>query len=111
MDGEWTLNMPWRDYLKIIRSTGADYIPSFRAGPEAMEPCEGDDVFYDVKVDDASAVLGQYWPFENAVVPIPFAPGKMALVSGAYVCVLYRMLDEAIAERLAALPEPASDPR
>lgn len=35
--GEWTINLPWRDYLRIIRSTGADYIPSFRRGSEPAE--------------------------------------------------------------------------
>jgi uncharacterized phosphosugar-binding protein len=99
--GEWTLNLPWLDYLAIIRSTGADYIPSFRVGSEPLEPMEGDDVFYDLRVDDALMVLNQPWPVENAVVDIPFPPGRMAPVSGVHVCLLYRMLDEAIAERLA----------
>ena len=98
--GEWSLNLPWRDYLKVIRQTGADYIPSYRIATEPMEPYEGVAEFYSQQVDDAAMVLQQHWPFENAAVPIPFAPGKMAPVSGVHVCLLYRMLDEKIAERL-----------
>jgi hypothetical protein len=67
-----------------------------------MEPYEGKADFYDQKVREARMVLEQRWPFENAVVPIPFPPGKMAPVSGVYVCLQYRMLDSEIARRLAA---------
>lgn len=97
--GEWTLNLPWRDYLKIIRSTGTDFIPCYRSNTEKLEPMEHDDVFYDFKVDDAVMVLEQRWPFENAVVDIPFPPSKMAPVSGVYLNLMYRMLDESIARR------------
>ena len=100
--GEWSLNLPWRDYLKIIRGTGADFIPGYRVGVEPTEPYEGPANFYDQKLDDAQMVLEQQWPFENAVVPIPFPPGKMAPISGVYVCLQYRMLDEMIAARLVA---------
>jgi len=100
--GEWTMNLPWADFLAIIRSTQADYIPSFRPGNEPMEPFSGPADFYDRNVKDAVMILEQHWPFENAVVPIPFPPGKMAPVSGVYVSLMYRMLDEAIADRLAA---------
>ncbi|MHB0937147.1 MAG: hypothetical protein ACYC6A_12230 [Armatimonadota bacterium] len=100
--GEWSLNLPWFDYLKVIRSTGADFIVGYRVGTEATEPYEGPADFYDQKVNDAQMVLEQEWPFENAAVDIPFAPGKMAPVSGVHLCLQYRMLDEKIAERLAA---------
>jgi hypothetical protein len=99
--GEWTLNLPWRDYLKEIRNTGGDYIVGYRVGTEATEPYEGPADFYDQNLDDAAMVLEQHWPFENAAVPIPFAPGMMAPVSGIHLCLQYRMLDEKIAERLA----------
>jgi hypothetical protein len=98
--GEWTLNLPWLDYLALIRSTGADYVPSFRPSPEATEFYEGKEIFYDRRIGDARMVLEQRWPFENAAVAIPFPPGAMAPVSGVDVCLLYRMLDAAIAERL-----------
>lgn len=100
--GEWTINLPWRDYLQIIRSTGADYLVSFRRGSEAMEPLEGEgqERTYQPRIDEAKMILDQHWPFEGAVVPIPFPPGKMAPVSGVHLCLLYRMLDEAIAARL-----------
>jgi hypothetical protein len=98
--GEWTLNLPWRDYLAIIRSTKCDFIPGVRLCPEPMEPWEGKADFYDYKLPDAKMVLEQRWPFENAVVAIPFPPGKMAPISGVYVCLQYRMLDEEIARKL-----------
>lgn len=99
--GEWTLNLPWRDYLALIRQTPVRLVPSYRPIREPMEPMEHDGVFYDQKLDDAAMVLEQAWPLDNAVVEIPFTPGKMAPVSGVYVSLLYRMLDEAIAERVS----------
>lgn len=99
--GEWTLNLPWRDYLKIIRQTGADFIPGYRQGIEPTEAYEGVADFYDQKLGDAQMVLDQYWPFENAAVPIPFPPYRMAPVSGIYLCLQYRMLDEKIAAQMA----------
>jgi len=105
--GEWSLNLPWLDYLKLIRQTGADYIPSYRLSTEPTEMYEGPSSFRDQNIDDALMLLEQHWPFENAVAPIPFAPGKMAPISGIYVCLLYRMLDEKIAKTLAIQkPEP-----
>jgi len=100
--GEWTVNTPTLDYIDIIRKTGADYIASYRPIREPMEPMEGDKIFYDQKMDDALMILEQRWPYENAVVDIPFPPGKMAPVSGVYASLLYRMLDEAIASRVGA---------
>jgi len=95
--GEWTINLPWRSYQDIIHSTGADYIPSYRilqAG-EAYEGYPGVD-----DVSDALMVLDQPWPYEGAVVPIPFAPGKMAPITGIHLGLLYRMLDDAVYARL-----------
>ena len=100
--GEWTVNLSETDFLAAIRGTKADYIPSFRPGTEAMEPVSGPVDYYDRRVPDALMVLEQHWPFENAAVAIPFAPGKMAPVSGVYLGLMYRMLDEAIARELAA---------
>jgi hypothetical protein len=103
--GEWTVNIPWRDYLALIRQTKADYIASYRPFREPMEPYEvGHDIFYDQKLDDAKMVLEQRWPLDNAVVDIPFPPGRMAPISGVLVCLQYRMLDEAIAARVGAEP-------
>jgi len=95
--GEWSLNLPWTDYLAYIRSTHCQFIPGVRICTEPMEKWEGKADFYDYKVSDALMVLEQHWPFENAVVSIPFPPGKMAPVSGVYVCLQYRMLDEQLA--------------
>ena len=97
--GEWTINLPWRNYQEYFRSAGVDYIPSYRPLGEGEE--------YDPNVypaiddvSDALMVLEQKWPFEGAVVPIPVAPGTMAPVTGVSSALLYRMLDEAIHERL-----------
>jgi hypothetical protein len=99
--GEWTLNMPWTDYLAFIRREKVRYIPCWRPSPEKMEGWDKPEVFHDQKVDDAEMILEQHWPFENAVVDVPFNPGKMAPISGVYLCLQYRLLDEAIAARIA----------
>jgi uncharacterized phosphosugar-binding protein len=101
--GEWTLNMPWTDYLAIIRSTGADYIPSVRLGKEPFEPMGTEKEtaqYYDLKTPDALMVLEQKWPMEASVVDVPFEPRKIAPVTGVYVMLMYRMLDERIAGKL-----------
>ncbi len=96
--GEWTINLPWSDCQREIRATEADMIPSFRLLKKG-ERYEG----YPHKDDTSEAlmVLEQRWPYEGAVVPIPFPPGKMAPVTGIHVGLLYRMLDEAVYERLS----------
>lgn len=103
--GEWTMQLQRTDeagkkwqYVAPIKAAGADYIPSYRRlqKGETLEeyPFEDDP-------SDALMVLDQDWPFDGAVVEIPFAPGKMAPVTGIYSGLLYRMLDEAMSERLA----------
>jgi hypothetical protein len=47
------------------------------------------------------AHIDQHWQIGDAEVPIPFAPGKMAPVSGIDQVLLFRLLDEAVAVRLA----------
>ena len=99
--GEWSLNLPWADNLAMIRQTKADYIVSYRPATEKMEPFPGAAVdSYNFDTHDARMVLEQHWPFENAAAPVPFPPGKMAPVSGVYVGLQYRMLDEAIVKEL-----------
>jgi uncharacterized phosphosugar-binding protein len=105
--GEWTVNTVTLDYVDVIRQTGADYIPSYRPTREPMEPTAAGKVFYDQRLEGALMVLEQRWPYENAVVDTPFPPGKMAPVSGVYVSLLYRMLDEEIATR-ARSSKPAA---
>lgn len=100
--GEWSLNLPWMDYLAMIRKAKVDYIVSYRPATDKMEPFPDAQVnSYDFDTHDALMVLEQHWPFENASAPIPFPPGKMAPVSGVYVGLQYRMLDEAIVGELA----------
>ncbi len=105
--GEWSTDLPWFDYIKVIRKTHADYILSCRLGNEPTDSFKGKPNAFAPRVKGAAMVLEQPWPFENAVVPIPFPPGKMAPVSGVHVCLLYRMLDEKIAVKLSAsAPKP-----
>jgi len=44
--------------------------------------------------------IEQSWELPDSVVEIPFPPGKMAPVSGINQALLYRMLDEAVAEKV-----------
>ena len=100
--GEWSLNLPWFDYLKVIRQTKADFILGFRPTKEETEGWDHPEIFWDQKVDDAKMVLEQRWPFEGAVVKVPFNPGMMAPTTGVYLCLQYRQLDAAIAKKAAA---------
>jgi hypothetical protein len=47
-------------------------------------------------------VLEQKWPMEASVVDVPCEPRKIAPVTGVYVMLMYRMLDERIAVRLGS---------
>ena len=80
----------WNDYDTAIRATGADFITCF-----ATDPLHADNNGH-----GALAHIEQKWNFGDAVVPIPFPPGRMAPISGLYQAMIYRMLDEAVASRL-----------
>jgi uncharacterized phosphosugar-binding protein len=47
------------------------------------------------------AIVDQSWSMPDAEVPIPWFPNRMAPVSGVNALLLLRMLDEAVAARLA----------
>lgn len=80
----------YRDYDAAIRQTGADFITSFSTDPLHPEN----------NAHGALAHVEQKWMFGDAVVPIPFPPSRMAPISGLYQAMIYRMVDEAAANRL-----------
>jgi len=95
--GEWTLNAGGRDYIKFIRDTGCDVIASYRR----LKPDEK--LLHGAPKADHKELLmtiDQDWPYDGAVVDIPFAPGKMAPITGVESVLLYRMIDQAIAKRV-----------
>ncbi len=85
------VSTPLEDYGFFIRQTGAGLVASFI--PDAANPANN--------APDAAARIDQAWTFGDAVVEVPFAPGRMAPVSGLNVGLVFRMVDEAVAERLA----------
>jgi hypothetical protein len=42
----------------------------------------------------ALAHIEQNWEYGDAVVPVPFPPGRIGPVSGLYQGLIYRILDE-----------------
>ena len=79
------------DYGKCLRATKARFIPCYVPDANAAN-----------NAPDALCVIEQSWVVGDAEVSIPFAPGKMAPVSGINQGLLYRMLDDAVAAKLAA---------
>lgn len=86
---------PYEDYGKFIRASGARFITSFMNDTDPAR-----------NAPDADAHIDQSWILGDAVVPLPFPPNHMAPVSGINVGLLFRMLDEAVAERLSKSPRP-----
>jgi len=87
------ISTPLEDYHAAIRNAGLELVaatytadlkqPANNAGPETI-------------------VIPQSWTLPDAAVPIPFPPGHMGPVSGIECALIYRLLDDAVAERLAA---------
>lgn len=46
------------------------------------------------------AVIDQMWALPDACIPIPIFPRYIAAISGLYQCVLFRMLDDEVSDRL-----------
>ena len=83
------MSTEFEDYAKYIRATKAPFVATYvpDSNPTNNAP-------------DAAVLIPQLWRIGDAVVDVPFPPGRMAPVSGLNVGLLYRMLDEAVAERL-----------
>jgi len=84
------INTPYEDYATHIRACGAEFITSFL--PDKENPQNN--------APDAAAHIDQSWTYGDAVVPIPYAPGHMAPISGINQGLLYRMLDDEASARL-----------
>ena len=80
----------YTDYQNAIRQTGADFITCFATDP--LHPGNAG--------QGALAHIEQNWDFGDAVVPVPFPPGRIAPISGLCQALIYRMLDETAAGRL-----------
>lgn len=87
------MSTPLEDYGGCIRQTKAQFIACYV--PDRQNPANN--------APDALCVIEQNWKLGDAEVAIPFKPGRMAPVSGLDQGLLYRMLDDAVARKLAAL--------
>lgn len=87
------LSTKYEDYGARIRKSGARLVASY--SPDTYNPLNN--------APENAIVIEQSWAIPDSVVTIPFPPGHMAPVSGIESALLYRMLDEAVAERLEAL--------
>jgi uncharacterized phosphosugar-binding protein len=84
------LSTKYEDYGGYIRKTGAKLIASY--SPDTYSASNN--------APEAQVVIEQSWAIPDSVVTIPFPPGHMAPVSGIEAGLLYRMLDEAVYDRL-----------
>lgn len=75
---------PWINYCEPLREAQVDLITCFASDPLHPEN----------NGHTALAHIEQNWEFGDAVVPVPFPPGRIAPVSGLYQGLLYRMLDD-----------------
>ncbi len=74
----------WINYDEPLREAELDLITCFARDP--LHPQNNG--------HGALAHIEQNWEFGDAVVPVPFPPGRIAPVSGLYQGLIYRMLDE-----------------
>lgn len=88
------------DYDRPLREAGLDLIVC----------CARDPLHPDNNGQGALAHIEQNWEFGDAVVPVPFPPGRIAPISGLYQGLLYRMLDEMTVRRLKNVAVTSPDP-
>ena len=85
------VSTPLEDYGFFIGETGVGLVATFIE--DAAHPANN--------APGALARIDQAWRFGDAVVDVPFAPGRMAPVSGINAGLVFRMLDEAVSARLS----------
>lgn len=85
------LSTPYEDYGRYMRQTGAAMVTSYKT--DERNPDNN-------AHDEALAHIEQGWAFGDAVVEVPFPPGAIAPISGLEQALIYRMLDEATANRI-----------
>lgn len=74
----------WINYDGPLRKAGVDLITCFARDPLHPEN----------NGPGALAHIEQNWEYGDAVVPVPFPPGRIGPVSGLYQGLIYRILDE-----------------
>ncbi|NQU09756.1 hypothetical protein HQ590_03125 [bacterium] len=97
--GYMGINSRYDDYAWHINEVGPDVITCF--APQQQTDYGA--------VSNVVAHIDMQWDWGDAEVPLPCPPGKMAPVSGVNAVLLYRMLDDEVAERLRRAgrhPEP-----
>jgi uncharacterized phosphosugar-binding protein len=92
------MNSAYEDFDAGMRASGADVIACIALHPDPKNNAPW-----------ALAHIDQSWTIGDAVVPIPYAPDKMAPLSGINSLMLYRMLDDEVSQRLPAAA-PATAP-
>ena len=85
------LSLPSYDYTTWFKETNRRIIASFT--PDEANPANN--------ADFAVARLDQSWKIGDAEVAIPFPTGRMAPMSVVNQLLLFRLLDDAVAERVA----------
>lgn len=89
------MSSAYRDYAGPIRGTGARLITSY-----ARDPSEAS------QAPEAEAHIDQSWRSPDAVVSVPFPPGRIGPLSGINLALIYRWLEDEVAERVG---EPAGE--
>ena len=79
----------YEDYLTAIRDAKVDLVASFVLDKNVPN-----------NAPEALSVIAQNWSIPDAEVPVHFAPGRIAPVSGLDQGLIYRMLEDAVAARL-----------
>jgi hypothetical protein len=103
------ISTKYQPYGDFMRDRGLDVVSCFVPDPEPKKnllppppaTVPGTGAAAVVKPGKLIAHIDQHWKIGDAEVPIHFPPGKMAPVSGIDQVLLFRMLDEAVAARLA----------
>ena len=85
------MNTPYEDYAGAMRRTGADLITCFVPDRDPTN-----------NAPDAIAHIDQAWMSPDAVVDVPFPPGRIAPISGLNEALLYRMLEDAVVAKSAS---------
>ena len=90
------------DLRTVLRDKGVDMIVSEAPVPARdSKPAVAWDILQP-PLEDSPIVawIDQHWELPDAEVDVPWTPGFMAPISGVNADLLYRMLDEEVAERL-----------
>ena len=90
----------WMGYIGLS-TYGEDFAMWIRNAQVQLVTCYVTDPDVNNNAQGALAHIEQSWKIGDAEVPLPFKPDKMAPMSAVNQLLLFRMLDDAVAERLA----------